>query len=213
MDFPTLKARVESLLELAGKAAERQQGNQLLQGTLTVFSAVYGPESHQVKILLEGTKSMNDPRSGHMVVQENIWSIHGSLQNLKAELDAGFTGSLQKRIAGDVLTNFIQLARVVLDDTGEKAKNVAAVLAAAAYEDTIRRMGATFAGVIGRDDLPDVIEALKHKGVLKPPQLGIALGYLNFRNRALHANWDQIDRASVSSALGFVEELLLKHFQ
>ncbi len=148
-----------------------------------------------------------------MVVQENIWTIEGFLENLKAELDAGLAGSLQKRMAGDVLGNFIQLAKAVLDEPGDNAKNVAAVLAAAAYEDTIRRMGAEFAGVMGQDNLHDVIDALKNAEVLQPPQLGIAISYLNFRNRALHANWDQIDRPAVSSALGFVEELLLKHFQ
>ena len=213
MDVPTLKARVESLLELAKKAVERQPGNQLLQGTITVFSAVYGPESHHVKVLLEGTKSLNDPKIGSLVIQDNIWAIQGSLENLKAELDAGLAGSLQKRIAGDVLTDFIQLARTVLDEPGDKGKNVAAVLAAAAYEDTIRRMGAEFAGVIGRDDLSKVIEALKKAGVLQAPQLGIALSYLSFRNHALHAEWEKIERESVHSALGFVEQLLLKHFQ
>ncbi len=213
MDIPTLKARVESLLELGKNAVERQPGNQLLQGTLTVFSAVYGPESHHVKTLLEGTKSLNDPGRGPMVVQENIWIIQGSLQNLKAELDAGLAGSLQKRMAGDVLTNFIQLARAVLNEPGDNAKNVAAVLAAAAYEDTIRRMGAEFAGVMGRDDLSDVIEALKKAGVLQSPQLVIALSYLSFRNHALHAQWEKVERESVHSTLGFVEQLLLKHFQ
>ncbi len=57
-----------------------------------------------------------------------------------------------------------------------------------------------------------MIGRLKDSGLLVAPQLGIALGYLNFRNRALHAQWDTIDRSSVSAVLGFVEELLLKHF-
>ena len=74
-------------------------------------------------------------------------------------------------------------------------------------------MGSTFAGVMGKEDLEDVISALKTKGILVAPQLGIAIGYLNFRNRALHANWDQVERAAVVSVLAFVEELLLKHFQ
>ena len=131
---------------------------------------------------------------------------------MKAEIEGGLIGSLQKRIASDVLSDLVQLARVVLDEPGDNAKNVAAVLAAAAFEDTIRRMGSVFAGVMGKDDLSDVIEALKVKGFIIPPQLGIALSFLNFRNRALHANWSDIDRAAVNSVLGFVQELLLKHF-
>ncbi|MCP2500094.1 MAG: hypothetical protein NCA08_00785 [Deltaproteobacteria bacterium] len=129
-----------------------------------------------------------------------------------AELEAGLTGSLKKQITGDVLTDFIQLARAVLYSCGSGAKNVAAVLAAAAYEDTIRRMGVAFAGIVGRDDLSKVIDALKDKGILVAPQLGIALSYMNFRNHALHADWDKIDLTAIHGVLGFVEQLLLKHF-
>lgn len=53
---------------------------------------------------------------------------------------------------------------------------------------------------------------MKDAGLLVAPQLGIALSYLNFRNHALHAQWNVIDRAAVESVLGFVEQLLLKHF-
>jgi hypothetical protein len=65
---------------------------------------------------------------------------------------------------------------------------------------------------IGRDDLSDVVSHLKNAGLLVSPQLGIVQSYLNFRNRALHADWEKIDRTSVGSALALVEELLLKHF-
>jgi len=216
MDVPTLKARVDSLLEKARKGGGDPvaRANELLQGALTVMAAFYGPDSHQVTTLREVTEEIRS--QGPFVDTYNFKVIDvvvGVLNNLKAELDAGLAGSLQKRMAGDVLTNFIQLARAVLDEPGDNAKNVAAVLAAAAYEDTIRRMGTEFAGVMGRDDLSHVIDALKKAAVLQPPQLGIALSYLNFRNRALHANWEQIDRSAVNSVLGFVEQLLLKHFQ
>jgi len=138
--------------------------------------------------------------------------IRGTLANVKAELDAGLVGSLRQQVAGAVLTDFVGLARSVLADSSDGAKNVAAVLAAAAFEDTIRRMGRDLAGVVGRDDLDDVIGALKHAGILVAPQLGIALSYLKFRNAALHADWARIGREAVHSVLGFVEQLLLKHF-
>jgi nicotinamide mononucleotide adenylyltransferase len=111
-----------------------------------------------------------------------------------------------------VLTDLIQLARTVLNERDDGAKNVAAVLAAAAFEDTIRRMGETFAGVIGKDDLASVLTKLKDAEVMKSPQIGTAQSYLSFRNHALHANWEDVQRESVHSILGFVEQLLLKHF-
>ena len=63
-----------------------------------------------------------------------------------------------------------------------------------------------------RDRLETVIGRLKEAGLLVAPQLSIAQGYLPFRNHALHAEWDKIDRTAVGSALALVEELLLKHF-
>lgn len=73
-------------------------------------------------------------------------------------------------------------------------------------------MGETLAGVIGKDDLADVLKKLKEADVMKSPQVGIAQSYLSFRNHALHGNWDSIQRESVVSVLGFVDQLLIKHF-
>jgi hypothetical protein len=136
----------------------------------------------------------------------------GALQNLKDEIEAGLTGSLRHQVTGEVLTDFIQLARAALDEPGDGAKNVAAVLAAAAFEDTLRRMGQTLAGIVGKEDLPNVLTALKDAGIIQGPQVGIAQSYFTFRNKALHANWSEIQRESVLSALAFVEGLLMKHF-
>ena len=89
---------------------------------------------------------------------------------------------------------------------------MAAVLAAAVYEDTIRRMGFMFAGITDRPKLQMVINSLKERGTLKGAQVSIAQSYLPFRNDALHADWGKIERESIMSVLGFVEELLVKHF-
>lgn len=131
---------------------------------------------------------------------------------MKRDIEAGLIGTLSQQITGDVLTDFIQLARTTLNRNGDDAKNVAAVLAAAAFEDTIRRMGANLAGISDQRDLADVLIALKEKGVIQSQQIGIAQAYLNFPNYALHANWDKVQREAVHSVLGFVEQLLLKHF-
>jgi len=69
-------------------------------------------------------------------------------------------------------------------------------------------MGETLAGVIGQDDLSEVLKKLKDAGAIQSPQVGIAQSYLSFRNHTLHANWDKIERESIISALGFVEQLL-----
>jgi aminopeptidase N len=181
-------------------------------GILSLMTAVYGEASAQVRGLVQRRADIAKNFKFGAWTQATFALVHGSLTNLKEEVEAGVLSSLERRIASDVLSDLIQLAREALKETADGAKNVAAVLAAAAFEDTIRRIAREHAGVIGQDKLEVVIGRLKEAGLLVPPQLGIALSYLSFRNHALHAEWDKIDRAAVSSVLGFVEQLLLKHF-
>ena len=217
MDEATIIRRIDELLELF-KPEEgvnwSVRGAEIIQGTMSVMIAIHGQDSSKVAILDESIKHARDAFKGSMAGRMQIaaGAARGALLNLKNESDAGLLGSLRKQISSGVLTDFIQLARKVLEESSDDGKNVAAVLTAAVFEDTIRRMGREFAGIMGRDDLEDVIGALKKADVLRSPQLGIALSYLSFRNHALHADWDKIDRAAVQSCLGFVEGLLLKHF-
>jgi len=213
MDASTLRAHLASLLEKARSpgAYQLEGAQEVLQGTLTVVSAVYGPKSDQtasVRAAGQRLRSNLEDTTNTDVVS----ILRGTLQNIQAEIDGGLLGSIEKRATGEVLADFVGLARFTLQERGANGKNVAAVLAAAAFEDTVRRMGVDFAGVIGRDDLQNVIQALKNAGILVSPQLAIAQSYLSFRNHALHAEWDKIDAAAVHSVLSFVEQLVIKHF-
>ncbi len=217
MDQAAISSRIDELLELCSPGEGTDwavQGTEIVQGTMSIMIAVHGQSSLQVSTLDEAINKARDRatarRDGGMY--DAARAARGALLNLKGEIEAGLLGSLRKEISSGVLTDFIQLARQALEHGSEGAKNVAAVLTAAVFEDTIRRMGKEFAGVMGRDDLEDIIGALKEAGVLQSPQLGIASSYLSFRNHALHADWDKIDRAAVQSCLAFVEELLSKHF-
>jgi hypothetical protein len=216
MDLSALLARVDELL---AKELSRFDSitiaYELLEGALSLMAAVHGPENVQSLALRELAKSVQNRKEG--ALRGHAFDIAqaatGALANLKAELAAGLVGSLQRKFESGVLADFIQLARLVLQDEGDNPKNVAAVLAAAAYEDTIRRLAEATGHSTTGVDLQEVITLLKDKGILYSPQLGIAVGYLSFRNHALHARWTQIDRSSVNSILAFVEELLLKNFQ
>jgi hypothetical protein len=87
---------------------------------------------------------------------------------------------------------------------------VAAVLAAAAFEDILRRL-TEVNGIPHHEKLADVHTALKDVGVLQGAEVGIAQSYLSFRNRSLHAQWSDVDRPSINSVLAFTEQMILKH--
>src|SRR4030095_5801946 len=115
----------------------------------------------------------------------------------------GFLGSIRAATMAEVLADFIKLSRQVLEaDPGDNGKNVAAVLAAAAFEDSIRRIAEKHE-IPDTEKLADLLTELKTRKVLDGAQVGIAQSYLKFRNSALHAKWSEIERSSVSSVLGF----------
>jgi hypothetical protein len=210
MKTADIMQRIDELLKLNPDEGDVGFANaaQITQGCVSLLTLVYGAKSNQLV-------QFDTTIAGISSVSRNYWiitSCQGVLRNLKREIEQGLTGSLRQQITGEVLTDLVQFARSALDEGGDGAKNVAAVLTAAAFEDTIRRMGQTLAGVIGQEDLSDVLKKLKDAGVIQSPQAGIAQAYLSFRNHALHANWNNIQRESVLSVLGFVEQLLLKHF-
>lgn len=214
-----LLARVRGLLEKVRPADASHVnwdvvGPEIINGTQSLMEIVYGPNSGRIETFLEAARTVRDSTDRRMSfrLHDAARVAEGILHTLEAEIEAGLVGDLERQVAGGILGDFIQLGRAALDQGGEGSKNVAAVLAAAAYEDTIRRMGREFAGVIGQDDLEKVIGALKHAGVLVGSQVSIASSFLTFRNHALHAHWDKVERESVQSVLGFVQELLMKHF-
>lgn len=94
----------------------------------------------------------------------------------------------------------------------DAAKNVAAVMIAAAFEDLMRRMGTELAGVGGRPSLQEVLTTLKDAGVLKGGETGVAQSFLKFRNDSLHADWANVSRVQVESCIAFIDGMLLKHF-
>jgi len=174
-----------------------------------MLTAFYGPESPQVTQFQAGCEAIEKSTSGR---EFELWAhAIGAIRNTKAEIEAGLIIRVRVAVAGEVLEELVRLAREILADKTEEAKNVGAVLVAAAYEDLIRRMGAEFAGVAGRPKLEEIITALKGADVLKGGQVGTAQSYLKFRNDSLHADWKIVDCSQIESCLAFIESLLLKH--
>jgi hypothetical protein len=213
MKLSNLTERVDTLLKLATEGEQSSvNAYELVQGTLSVLTAAYGSQAPQARAFQDAVamtvkKGIDHGTDIHLVRH----SAGGALRDLKQNLALGIVSSIQATITGDVLTDHLALARTVLEESGDGAKNVAAVLAAAAYEDTLRRL-AKINGLTHCEKLADTLTSLKEAGHLIGAQVGIANSYLKFRNDALHARWENLDRSSVSSVLGFVEQLLLKHF-
>ena len=213
MDVSSLRKRVDALLSVLTQTPTIELQNASYHGTISLMQALYKSNSSQEQALstyIERLCEKVHPANQH-IINQSILAIKGALTSIKAELESGFIGTLRGRLTGETLTDFIKLARAVLEEANNDAKNVAAVLAAAAFEGVIRRL-ADLRGGKDTEKLADVLIWLKDMGVLQGSEVGIAQSYLSFRNRALHAKWDEVDLPSVESVLAFTEQIILKNF-
>ncbi len=208
--------RIEALQNVTWESGRGEScATELLHGTITLLEAVHGERCRQVESLQSGISALEKAltgRGGIALPHAVYLRARGALQNLKGEIEGGIVGSLARTITGEVMSDFVLFAKASLERDGEDAKNVAAVLAAAAFEDTIRRMGLMFAGMVERVDLSAILVELKNREVLQGSLVGLVQSQLQFRNQALHAQWTKIDRIAVGTAIQLVEGLLQKHF-
>jgi hypothetical protein len=109
-----------------------------------------------------------------------------------------------------VLGGFVAMAKIAL---GEGHKDVAAVLACAALEDTLKRFGRLNGLDVDDKVLQEVVARSEVQGTRKWRSEVIARRHAKIRDYAMHANWSKIDAADVRSVLGFVEQFLLTKFR
>jgi hypothetical protein len=215
MDEAKIKTRIDELLGLAGsgRGDDPSLSTELYQAAISMLELTHGENCPQISAL-------RDLVAGHQKSKEAVFRITraitgsalGSLKSLKGDVEAGLVGNLRREVTGEVLGDLLLLAKATLDEGTESSKNVAAVLVAAAFEDTIRRLGATYCGIHEREGLPDILAKLKASGAFKGSQVGVVQSHFQFRNDAMHADWNKIDVVGVKTVMALVQELLLKHF-
>ena len=188
---------------------------ELYVSVIDLFEKVYGPHSPQLNSVetmqrqaYEGkTYKFDSYESSRMQVFAQ--RLYGGLHALKSDIKAGLIVSIQSEAQGEVLGGFLALAREALN-AGQK--DIAAVLACAALEDTLKRYGTEQGLDVNDKDMSKVVNTLKSKGFIRGPQGTVLRGYVQIRNKVFHAQWDAIDAADVNSIIGFTEVFLSQQF-
>lgn len=115
----------------------------------------------------------------------------------------------ERRLESAVLGDFVALSKAALADGN---KDVAAVLAAAALEDCLKRFALRHGMNVDGPSMQDIVNALKGKGLVTGSQKTLLETMPKLRDYAMHANWAKVDSASVGGMIGFVEQFLIDHF-
>lgn len=143
---------------------------------------------------------------------DDIEHLRGVFRSAKEDFEGGDVFSVDLTISGEIFGSLVALAKRSLADSH---KDVAAVLAAAALEDALKR----YANVNGLDvddkSMEEVVNALTTKGLVSGAsgaQKTLLKTMPTLRNYAMHANWDKLSEPDVGSIIGFVEQFLLTRF-
>ena len=99
MNVEDIKTRAAQLLEQANQS----QGSEMFKlynGTLSLMTAFYGNNSIQLKAYVRDAEQVRENIPGAFIAK-HIYSLAlGALKNLASEVEAGFTGTLQKLSLG-----------------------------------------------------------------------------------------------------------------
>jgi hypothetical protein len=128
----------------------------------------------------------------------------------KDAFENGYVFNVELAVSGELFGDFVATAKHALS---EGHKDVAAVLACAALEDTLKRYALINGLTIDGNSMQDTVNALKSKGLVTGAQKTLLDSMPKLRDYAMHANWDKIDAPAVNSVIGYVEQFLLSKFR
>ena len=202
--------RIDELLDIQPRDASLVDTAEISLVVTNIFETIYGLGSPQLDMVEAARKHAFDRSQAELYkVQLFMQHLQGYLRELKAAIKEGRIANIQAEARGEVLGDFLVLAREALD---EEQKNVAAVLACAALEDALKRCASEQGLDVHDQDMSEVVNALKSKGVIRGAQGQVLRGYVRIRNKAFHAEWDAIDVPSVNGIIAFTEIFLVQQF-
>ncbi len=136
-------------------------------------------------------------------------ALRGVFNAAKADFDGGYMFNVEALVSGEIFGDFVVAAKHAV---AEGRKDVAAVLACAALEDSLKRYAALNGLQVGDKPMQEVVNALKTKGLVSGAQKSLLDAMPKIRDYAMHANWDKIRIEDVNGVIGFVESFLLAKF-
>jgi hypothetical protein len=182
---------------------ERTSWKQWAASALNLIGISFGKDS---TLFLEMEKALASEEMGGIP-----WACGAAIGVFTAARDdynRGFATALDQRISGEIFGDLLNSANAALQ---EGYKDSAAVLAAAAFEDSLKKIGVLHGLEIGGRELQDLVNLLKAQQILTGASGKIAGNLVKTRNAAMHADWNKITAEEVGGLIGFVRQMIVQH--
>jgi len=169
---------------------------------LNLLKNAFGVDSVHFKNL----KKLYENPHAHL---HELEAARGVFLAAKEDFEGGYVRSFESAISGEILGDFVALAKQAIS---EGHNDVAAVLACAALEDALKRYARAHKLDVDNEVMQKVVSAIKSKGLVTGAQKSLLDTMPKIRDYAMHANWGKLTSADVNGVIGFVDQFLLTHF-
>ena len=205
----SLLNRINELLEKELDEAPHADAAEVHLAVINMFETLYGPHAPQLDMIKTVRDQVYDRETWGIHYQPTLFIeyLHGFLRTLASDIQEGRVVNIQSEARGEVLGDFLVLAREALD---EGQKDIAAVLACAALEDALKRYASDLGLEVQDKTMQTVVNALKSKGVINSSHGKVLDANVQIRNDALHARWDAINVEAVHGVIGYTQGFLTK---
>ena len=207
----SLLDRINELLEKELNDAPHAAAAEVHLAVINMFQTLYGPHAPQIDMVKKVRDQIYDGEKWAIHYQPTLFLqyLHGFLRTLASDLQEGRIVNIQSEARGEVLGDFLILAREAL---GAGQKDVASVLACAGLEDTLKRCAGEQGLNVQDKNMSTVVKALKSARIIRGTQSALLDRFIKLRNHTFHAEWDKIKPRDVEDIARFTEEFLAYQF-
>jgi hypothetical protein len=200
--FTDLADAGDKLMKDSGGYIVQREWHAWLASALQLIISVFGNSSPHTRVL-QKCAGVEFPMA--YLLDQALGAFDGA----RNDYLAGMATNLRTEFAGEILGDFVVLAKAALS---ENQVTVAAVLASAALEDALKRFARSQGLNVDGADMQQVVNALKGAGLVGGAQKTLLDTMPKIRDWAMHANWEKLTAADAGSIIGFVEQFVTAKF-
>lgn len=134
-----------------------------------------------------------------------VGKVSAILEHLISDLEDDLIFSIESRTRATVFEEFLEESKSYVESQHHRE---AGVLAAMVFEDALRSLARKHGISCENIRTDEVISQMTKEGVLSTVKAKRARTSAGVRNKALHAQWEEIDLGDVKTLIVFTEELI-----